>query len=472
MRIISTNPYETCSCSVSSFQVPEISNDNFQLHYLSDERHFHMVSIGKVEDENVPQEFKGKRGEEMLTIESRPPGLKIVEILFSDLISKRSLYFGLINCYSLNVVDFCSNQQTKGLILRDDGFSRKAIKFFICDNFVHQLTLCGKSMNLCKYELMNVKSFNCLSLCMQKSHWFNVFGLMKFLLHFGMNTQNQVFKPGIYFGSFYGKVKLHQFCVNNFYCFDNWVLNKELRYEKFDFNLNSFLNPFLWLYLKFAFHFVKVNSATEIRLDYISEERRFMMIDKGKNDPCFSIPRGKQGMIYDNFKISLPYSVGNKIFVEELVVARNLNCDVFNCSALFKNDLCFTTFKGKAHELFETSLFSLGGAKDCFVDLIRYSHIGYDLWKRFETFDCLRTCSFSFRIIDEALMSKLVCLHGCEHVALHLSTPMGFSCSILLAFGLQIYLKPFLLTHGYSFQLSQFQSIPFDRGKLSKSCCD
>ena len=137
-----------------------------------------------------------------------------------------------------------------------------------------------------------------------------------------------------------------------------------------------------------------------------------------------------------------------------------------------KNDLCFTTFKGKAHELFETSLFSLGGAKDCFVDLIRYSHIGYDLWKRFETFDCLRTCSFSFRIIDEALTSKLVCLHGCEHVALHLSTPMGFSCSILLAFGLQIYLKPFLLTHGYSFQLSQFQSIPFDRGKLSKSCCD
>jgi len=49
---------------------------------------------------------------------------------------------------------------------------------------------------------------------------------------------------------------------------------------------------------------------------------------------------------------------------------------------------------------------------------------------------------------------------------------MGFSYSILLAFGLQIYLKPFLLTHGYSFQLSQFQSIPFDRGKLSKSCCD
>jgi len=38
-----------------------------------------------------------------------------------------------------------------------------------------------------------------------------------------------------------------------------------------------------------------------------------MMIDKGKNDPCFSIPRGKQGMIYDNFKISLPYLVGNKI---------------------------------------------------------------------------------------------------------------------------------------------------------------
>jgi len=49
---------------------------------------------------------------------------------------------------------------------------------------------------------------------------------------------------------------------------------------------------------------------------------------------------------------------------------------------------------------------------------------------------------------------------------------MGFSYSILLAFGLQIYLKPFLLTHGYSFQLSPFQSIPFDRGKLSKSCCD
>ncbi|XP_052480752.1 uncharacterized protein LOC128035341 [Gossypium raimondii] len=83
-------------------KVPEIPKDNFQLQYLSNERCFHTINIGK--DEITLHEPKGKRGKEILATESRAV-LKIIDKTFGDLFLKRSHHFDPINCYSLIVVD-------------------------------------------------------------------------------------------------------------------------------------------------------------------------------------------------------------------------------------------------------------------------------------------------------------------------------------------------------------------------------
>ncbi|KAA3480567.1 Transposon Ty3-G Gag-Pol polyprotein [Gossypium australe] len=82
----------------------------------------------------------------------------------------------------------------------------------------------------------------------------------------------------------------------------------------------------------------EVNLTKEFRLHYITKERRFLLIEKGKNELYFPALQGKQGMTFENFKPSLRYSVGNKHSVKDLVFANYLNRDMLNCSALFQND--------------------------------------------------------------------------------------------------------------------------------------
>ena len=95
----------------------------------------------------------------------------------------------------MNVVDVIRyERQTKDLVLHDVGFSRKAIQFFKYDNFVHPLLSCDKSMNLCKFDLMNIKRFECLFLWTRKPFWFDMFDLLK---HIGVSNQTRVFKPGV-----------------------------------------------------------------------------------------------------------------------------------------------------------------------------------------------------------------------------------------------------------------------------------
>ena len=86
---------------IEHFHWPHMK-DNFQLKYLSDERRFHTINIGK--DEITLHEPEGKRGKEILSTESRA-NLKIIDKTFVDLVLKRSLHFVLNNCYSSIVVD-------------------------------------------------------------------------------------------------------------------------------------------------------------------------------------------------------------------------------------------------------------------------------------------------------------------------------------------------------------------------------
>ncbi|XP_040965164.1 uncharacterized protein [Gossypium hirsutum] len=101
VRNVSTNQDMNFSC-VATFQVPERSKDNFQLQYLSNERRFHTINLGK--DEITLHDPEGKRGKEILETESSAD-LKIIDKSFGDLVLKRSPHFDPINCYSSIVVD-------------------------------------------------------------------------------------------------------------------------------------------------------------------------------------------------------------------------------------------------------------------------------------------------------------------------------------------------------------------------------
>ncbi|KAK5811625.1 hypothetical protein PVK06_026977 [Gossypium arboreum] len=269
--------------------VSKESCDKFQLQYFPDVKRFHLIEKGKVKGGIQPQVLKGK---ESLAIEPRKIGLKVVDKIFDDFIFKRSPYFETITHYSFFVVDkfvlsgsmrscfldlFCDekyvdvvrlDRQTPNMILRDNRFSRKVFKLFDCGDYVNHLISCLTSLNLCKSVLMNVKSFGCLILYMHKSFWIGMFDLMKKmkpLLHFGISKQTCVFKPVIYyFGLFGGKLKYPKLCENNFY--DAWSLTKETKFGNFDYNLESFLDHFMWLYVKFKFPLEKLRSTHAFNL--------------------------------------------------------------------------------------------------------------------------------------------------------------------------------------------------------------
>lgn len=232
------------------------------------------------------------------------------------------------------------NRQLRNLILCNNEFSYKHLNLINCGDYVSPLLLCLKSLSSCKFSLKEVKRFEHLFLWTQKSFWVDKFRLMNSLLHFGMNNKNQVFKLEIYFFfTFCGKINHHRLCANNFYCFDTWLLNKEMRYDKFDFNLNAFLNPFLWLYLKFVFHFDKVNSATKLRLDYFPEERRFVLNEKGTTDSSLPTLKGKQEMTLENSKTSLSFSHVDEHFVDALIFERYYFPDGIGCLSLTCNEM-------------------------------------------------------------------------------------------------------------------------------------
>ncbi|KAK5845781.1 hypothetical protein PVK06_002004 [Gossypium arboreum] len=73
--VVSTNQSVSSSCLTSSFQVPNNPCDELLFQYFPDERCFHMIRKGKVEDKIQPQVFKDK---ESLEIEPRQTGLKVV----------------------------------------------------------------------------------------------------------------------------------------------------------------------------------------------------------------------------------------------------------------------------------------------------------------------------------------------------------------------------------------------------------
>ncbi|KAK5771527.1 hypothetical protein PVK06_047744 [Gossypium arboreum] len=65
VRNVFTNPYVSCSRITSYFQVSKDLIDKLHLHYLPDERRFHLIEKGKVENEIKPQAPKGKQGDNL-----------------------------------------------------------------------------------------------------------------------------------------------------------------------------------------------------------------------------------------------------------------------------------------------------------------------------------------------------------------------------------------------------------------------
>ncbi|KAK5771269.1 hypothetical protein PVK06_047459 [Gossypium arboreum] len=61
------NQHASCSRIISSFQDSGNSNDKSQLHYLPDERQFHLIEKGKVEGEIIPHVLKGKQAITLLS---------------------------------------------------------------------------------------------------------------------------------------------------------------------------------------------------------------------------------------------------------------------------------------------------------------------------------------------------------------------------------------------------------------------
>ncbi|KAK5819505.1 hypothetical protein PVK06_024509 [Gossypium arboreum] len=262
VRNVSTNPHVSCPCAVSHFQVSEESCDKFPLQYFLDVRRFHLI-------------------EKDLFCDGKP-----VDVVRLD-------------------------RQTRNIILHDNGFSRKAFKLFDCGDYVNPFMPFVTSLNLCKSVLLNIKSFDYLILYMYNSFWIGLFDLMtkmQPLLHFGLCKQTRVFKPRIcYFGLICRELKHPKFCANNLCLLDAWTMTKEMKFKDFDYNLKSFLDHFMWLYVKFKFPLEKVSqgSCDELRLQYLSKKRRFVMTGKCKTNPCFHDPSVKQGMDSEISNISL-----------------------------------------------------------------------------------------------------------------------------------------------------------------------
>ena len=269
--------------------------------------------------------------------------------------------------------------------------------------------------------------------------------------------------------------------ANTFYCFDTWFLNKVTKFAKFVFNLYSCLKQFLWLYIKFEFHLTKVKSTTELRLHYAPDERRFVFNEKGKIDPYSSAYKGK---MLETFKTPLYSSDSDKDRVDDLIFVKHLDRNVLDYPILFLDDLsvlmvdkkiivfdaCVSEsivrrlMHGMIVQLYELcGPFQIPTCDDYVYHLIYYSRFLHGLWKQFEMIECLKTCPSLFQIIDEALASKLGYLHG----NLNLSNRMHYTCFVMLMMGLQVCLRCYLLTHGYSFQWAQLPLVPFDRGKSS-----
>ena len=93
--------------------------------------------------------------------------------------------------------------------------------------------------------------------------------------------------------------------------------------------------------------------------------------------------------------------------------------------------------------------FQIPTCDDYVYHLIYYSRFIHGLWKQFEMIECLKTCSSLFRIFDEALASKLACLHG----NLNLSIRMRYTCFVMLMFGLQVLLSMWLTYLHLIFQI-------------------
>ncbi|KAH1122342.1 hypothetical protein J1N35_005502 [Gossypium stocksii] len=92
---------EKISVILTNLHVPKNPCDEFQLQYLPDERRFHLIEKGKVEDEIKLQVLKGEQGKESLATKSRQSGLKVVNKIFDDLVFKRSSYFDLEHMFKL-----------------------------------------------------------------------------------------------------------------------------------------------------------------------------------------------------------------------------------------------------------------------------------------------------------------------------------------------------------------------------------
>ena len=247
-------------------------------------------------------------------------------------------------------------------------------------------------MNLCKFDLMNIKRFECLYLWTRKPFWFDMFDLLK---HFGVSNQTRVFKPGIYyFRLICAELKHPKFYATNLCLFDVWPL----KFKDSVYNLKLFFDHFMWLSMKFIFHFEKVRSThvfepgivtyvqyvnsvlacsfefnvygditlfqhyepntsksasclcvypsfqvfqglcNELRLQYLLKEKRFTLIEKGKIDSQFSTPKGESGMNSDVMRPSFLKSNVTKIFEDTLIAENRLNPVVVNYLILLDDD--------------------------------------------------------------------------------------------------------------------------------------
>ena len=266
-------------------------------------------------------------------------------------------------------------------------------------------------------------------------------------------------------------------CVKSSNSSKSVLENKVTKFSKFVFNLYSCLKQFMWLYMKFEFHLTNVNSTTKIRLHYAPDERRFVLNEKGKIDP-YSF--AYQGKMLETFETLLYSSDSDKDRVDE-----HLDRNVLDCPILFIDDLsvlmvdkkilvfdnaCVSEsidrrlMHGMIMQLCEPcESFQIPTCDDYVYHLIYYSQFIHGLWEQCETTECLKTCPSLFQIFDEAVVSKLDCLHGNLNLSIH----MRYTCSVMLMIGLQACFRCYLLSHGYSSQWTQLPLVPFDRGKSS-----
>ncbi|KAK5819357.1 hypothetical protein PVK06_024347 [Gossypium arboreum] len=193
--------------------------NKLQLHYLPDERRFHLIEKGKVDNEIKPQAPKGKQGKDFLAIESRQSHLNVVEKIVEDLVFERTPHLDLIYCHFFIVNDFSPTSGMKSfshdlycvgksvgevrltrrpqnLIMFDKEFSCETLNLFDRDGNENSLTLSAKSLYICmRFE--RFERFDCLKVCVSKSCFLGMCDLlvkMKILLRAGTSDQNNVFK--------------------------------------------------------------------------------------------------------------------------------------------------------------------------------------------------------------------------------------------------------------------------------------